>query len=230
MILGRGVTRAEKRFKSLTKLLIEKLKEAIVKGNLTPGEPLAETQLAASLKVGQVALREALRALEAEGYVTFRPDNQVVVSKPSREEIEDHYAIAGALEGLAARLAVERARPGEVERLRELHQALKEACQKRDMTRYFDAKNDFHRLIADIARNERLYRLIDQLRQELQKTRTLSLRLPQWLDYSMREHDQILDAFLKKNPELAAAAMARHLNNQMETLKNAGEAAKGAKP
>ncbi len=230
MILGRGVTRAEKRFKSLTKLLIEKLKEAIVKGKLTPGEPLAETQLAASLKVGQVALREALRALEAEGYVTFRPDNEVVVSKPSREEIEDHYAIAGALEGLAARLAVERARPGEVERLRELPHALQEAWQKRDLTRYFDAKNDFHRLIADIARNERLYRLIDQLRQELQKTRTLSLRLPQWLDYSMREHDQILDAFLKKNPELAAAAMARHLNNQMETLKNAGEAAKGAKP
>ena len=51
----------------------------------------------------------------------------------------------------------------------------------------------------------------------------------QRLDHSMREHDQILDAFVKKNPELAAAAMARHLNNQMEMLKNAGEAAKGAK-
>ena len=229
MILGRGVTRAQKRFKSLTKLLIEKLKEAIVNGKLVPGEVIAETQLAASLKVGPVALREALRGLESEGYVTFRPDNEVVVSKPSREEIEDHYAIAGALEGLAARLAVERARPGEVDRLRELHQALKEACQKRDTIRYFDAKNDFHRLIADIARNERLYRLIEQLHQELQKTRTLSLRLPQRLDYSMREHDQILDAFLKKNPELAATAMARHLNNQMETLKNASEAAKGAK-
>ncbi len=83
--------------------------------------------------------------------------------------------------------------------------------------------------IADIARNERLYRLLEQLRQELQKTRTLSLRLPQRLDYSMREHDQILDAFLKKNPELAASAMARHLNNQMEMLKNASEATKGAK-
>jgi DNA-binding FadR family transcriptional regulator len=45
----------------------------------------------------------------------------------------------------------------------------------------------------------------------------------------MREHDQILDAFLKKNPELAASAMARHLNNQMEMLKNASEATKGAK-
>lgn len=229
MILGRGARRAEKRFKSLTKLLIEKLKEAIVSGKLVPGEPLAEAQLAASLKVGPAALREALRALEVEGYVTFRPDNDVVVSKPSREEIEDYYTIAGALEGLAARLAVERARPAEIERLRELHQALKEACQKRDVLRYFDARNDFHRLIADIARNERLYRLLEQLRQELQKTRTLSLRLPQRLDYSMREHDQILDAFLKKNPELAAGAMARHLNNQMEMLKNASEATKGAK-
>jgi len=229
VILGRGARRAEKRFKSLTKLLIEKLKEAIVSGKLVPGEPLAEAQLAASLKVGPAALREALRALEVEGYVTFRPDNDVVVSKPSREEIEDYYTIAGALEGLAARLAVERARPAEIERLRELHQALKEACQKRDVLRYFDARNDFHRLIADIARNERLYRLLEQLRQELQKTRTLSLRLPQRLDYSMREHDQILDAFLKKNPELAADAMARHLNNQMEMLKNASEATKGAK-
>jgi DNA-binding GntR family transcriptional regulator len=228
LILGRRASRAEKRFKSLTKLLVEKLKEAIVEGKLAPGEPLAQAELAASLKVGPAALREALRKLESQGFVTFRPDNEVVVSKPSREEIEDHYAIAGALEGLAARLAVERAQPGEVERLRELHQALKEACQKRDVVRYFDARTEFHRLIADIARNERLYRLIEQLRQDLQKTRALSLRLPQRLDYSMREHDQILDAFVKKNPDLAAAAMTRHLNNQVEFLKS--EAVKGAKP
>ena len=227
MILGRSAARAEKKFKSLTNLLIAKLREAIVSGKLAPGEHLAETSLATSLKVGPVAVREALRALEAEGYVTFRPDNQVVVSKPSREEIEDHFAIAGALEGLAARLAVGRARSEEIERLRELHHALKEACRKRDPIRYFDARNDFHRLIAEIARNERLYRLVEQLRQELQKTRILSLRQPQRLDYSMRDHDQIMDAFLKKNPELAAGAMVRHLNKQMETLIDASETNKG---
>jgi DNA-binding GntR family transcriptional regulator len=229
VILGRGTNRAEKRFKSLTKLLIEKLRESIVAGQFAPGEPLAEAELAASLKVGPAALREALRALEAEGYVTFRSYHEVIVSKPSREEIEDYYAIAGALEGLAARLAVERAQPAEIERLRELHRALKEACQKRDLVRYFDARNEFHRLIADIARNERLYRLLEQLRQELQKTRALSMRLPQRLDYSMREHDQILDAFIKKNPDLAAAAVSRHLNNQMEILKSASEPGKGGK-
>ena len=227
MILGRGANRAEKRFKSLTKLLFEKLKEAIVAGNFAPGERLFEAKLAASLKVGQVVIREALRALEAEGYVTFRPDNEVIVSKPTRDEIEDYYAISGALEGLAARLAIERASPEEVEHLRELHKTLKEACQKRELSRYFDANNRFHRFIAEIARNERLYRLVDQLRQDIQKTRILALRSPERLEYSMREHDQILDAFLKKNAELAESTMARHLKNQMKTLQKTLDSTKG---
>ena len=114
--------------------------------------------------------------------------------------------------------------------MRELHQAIKDAAHKRDLIRYFDANGNFHRLIAEIARNERLYRLIVQLRQEIRKTRILALQAPQRLDYSMREHDQILDAFLKKNPALAESTMVRHLNNQMETLRKALATAKGEKP
>ena len=220
-MIGGGASRAEKKFKSLTKLLTEKLREAIVGGKFAPGERLSEETLSVSLHVGRVALREALRSLETEGYVTFLPNNEVAVSKPTREDVQDYYTIASVLEGLAARLAVENAQPEEIAHLRELHQLLKEASQKRDLRRYFDANSSFHRFIAEIARNERLYRLIDQLRQEIQKTRILSLHLPQRLDYSMREHDQIMDAFLKKNPQLAESTMVRHLNNQMETLRKA---------
>jgi DNA-binding GntR family transcriptional regulator len=227
VILGRGASRAEKRFKSLIKLLTEKLKEAIITGKLAPGERIAESALAASLKVGPVALRESLRQLEADGFVTIQPHNQILVSMPNRDEIEDYYTIAGVLEGLAARLAVERAEPEEISRLRDLHQSLKEACHMRDLIRYFDANTAFHRFIAEIARNERLYRLIDQSRQEMRKTRILTLRVPHRLDHSMREHDQIMDAFLKKNSALAESTMVRHLNNQMETLRKALDSAKG---
>lgn len=223
-MIGGGATRAEKKFKSLTKLLTEKLRQAIVSGKFTPGDRLSEEKLSASLHVGRVALREALRSLETEGYVTFLANNEVAVSKPTREDVQDYYTIASVLEGLAARLAVENAQPEEIAHLRELHQLLKQACQKRDLARYFDANSNFHRFIAEIARNERLYRLIDQLRQEIQKTRILSLHLPQRLDYSMREHDQILDAFLKKNPQLAESTMVRHLSNQMATLRQALDA------
>jgi DNA-binding GntR family transcriptional regulator len=215
----RSPSRTERRFKSLTKLLTEELKTAIITGKLAPGERLSEEKLASSLNVGRVPLREALRRLEAEGYVTFLSNQELTVSKPTMEELEDYYTIASVLEGLAARLAVERAQPEELSRLRELHQLLKEAYQKRDPSRYYEVNSTFHHFIAEIARNERLYGLVRQMRQEIRKTRILSLHLPHRLDYSMREHDQILDAFLKRNAELAEATMVKHLKNQMEALK-----------
>jgi DNA-binding GntR family transcriptional regulator len=211
-------SRAEKQFRSLIKLLRENLKDAILEGKLPPGERISEEKIAASLKVSRVPLREALRRLEAEGYVHFLSNDAVIVSKPTADEVQDYYTIASVLEGLATRLAVERARPEEISRLRELHRLLKEAYQKKDPASYFEANRNFHRFIAEVAGSERLYRMIDQMRQEIQKTRILSLHVPQRLDYSMREHDQILDAFLKRNPDLAEATVIRHLKNQMEAI------------
>lgn len=220
-MIGRGEERAEKRFRSLTRLIADQLKEAISSGKINPGEKLSESDLMASVGVGRVPLREALRSLEAEGYVTFLSKDHVVVSKPTVEEIEDYYTIASVLEGLAARLAVEHARPEEIERLRELHQHLRQTAKSRDAAAYFEANSRFHRFIAELAGNERLYRMIDQMRQEMRKTRILALHLPQRVDYSMREHDQIVDAFLRRNPELAEAAVIKHLQHHMEALKQA---------
>lgn len=217
-MIRRSPRRIEKRFKSLRRLLAEELREAIVAGKLGAGERLSEEKLAASLKVGRVPLREALRRLEAEGYITFLSNSEIMVSKPTVEDVQDYYSIASALEGLAARLAVERAQPEEISRLRELHQLLREAYKEKDPARYFEANSGFHRFIAEMARNERLHRLIDEMRHEIQKTRILTLHLPQRFDYSMREHDQILDAFLKRNAELAETTVVRHLQNQMEAL------------
>jgi len=95
------------------------------------------------------------------------------------------------------------------------------------LVHYFDANNRFHRFIAEIARNERLYRLLDQLRQDIQKTRILALRSPQRVDYSMREHDQILDAFLKRNAELAESTVLKHLTNQMTAIRQMLQSAEG---
>jgi len=212
-------SRAEKKFRSITKLIAENLRKGILTGKLTPGERFSEEKLAASLKVSLVPLRDALRRLEAEGYVTFKSHDEIAISKPTLDEIEDYYSIASVLEGLAARLAVERGSAEEIARLRELHQILKKAYQDKDLVRYFDANTKFHSYIAEMARNERLHRLIRQMRHEIQKTRILTLHLPNRPDYSMREHDQILDAFLKKNPELAESLVLSHMNNQMKTIK-----------
>lgn len=214
-----GASRAEKKFRSSVEDAAGEIRKAILQGKILPGEQLLEEKLVASLRAGRVVLREALRALEAQGYVTFLPNNQVIASNPSRDDMHDYYMIAGVLEGLAARLAVERAQPDEIARLRELHQLLREACHKGDVLQYFDANSNFHRFIAELSHNERLYQLIEELRREIQKTRLLSLHMPQRLDYSMREHDQIMDAFLKKNPQLAESMMVQHLTNHLKALR-----------
>ena len=216
-----GANRAEKKYRASVEDAAGEIRKAILQGKILPGEQLLEEKLMVSLRAGRVVLREALRALEDQGYVTFLPNNQVVASNPSRDDVHDYYTIAGALEGLAARLAVERAQPDEIARLRELHQLLKEACHKADVLQYFDANSNFHRFIAELSHNERLYQLIEELRREIQKTRLLSLHMPQRLDYSMREHDQIMDAFLKKNPQLAESMMVQHLTNHLKALRKA---------
>jgi DNA-binding GntR family transcriptional regulator len=226
-MIGGGASRAEKRFNASVKLAAEKLQAAITSGQIVPGERLLEARLATLLKAEPVALREALHNLETEGYVTFSDNDESFVSKPAPAEIEDYYTIAGVLEGLAVRRAVPRAGPEEIERLRALHQLLRDAGQKRDLDRYFDANRSFHRFIAGLARSPRLYRMIEALRGEIQKTRVIALGAPQRLDYSMREHDQILDAFLKRNPELGESTMVRHMNNHKDTLLRAFEATKG---
>src|SRR2546427_5837817 len=134
-MMMRRPSRVEKRFRSLTRLLAEELKTAIITGKLAPGERLSEEKLASSLKVGRVPLREALRRLEAEGYFTILSNNEVAVSKPTMEELQDYATIARVLEGLASRLAQEWAQPEKMPRLRVLHQLLREAFKDRHVTR-----------------------------------------------------------------------------------------------
>ncbi|MEX0803449.1 MAG: GntR family transcriptional regulator [Candidatus Binatia bacterium] len=212
-------SRSEKQFRSITKLIAEELRGAIVAGKIAPGERLTEDQLTGSLKVGRVPLRDALRRLEAEGYIMAVSHGQFMVSKPTLEDAEDYYSIAGALEGLAARLAVERGSAEEISRLSDLHQLLKLAYREKNLEQYFEANRQFHRFIAQMSRNDRLYQLISEMRREIRKTRLLALQLPQRTDYSMREHNQILDAFLKRNPDLAESTVLKHLANQLTAIK-----------
>ena len=91
--------------KSLSKIVVDKVKESILKGSLKPGEKLIETQLTNSLGVSSTPLREAFRELAAEGYITIYPHKGAFVTKITKEEIKDLYMITSVLEGLATRLA-----------------------------------------------------------------------------------------------------------------------------
>jgi DNA-binding GntR family transcriptional regulator len=95
------VARVErKKIQVFDQALDREAQEAIITGKFTPGERLSEETLSASLHVGRWRCGK-LRSLETEGYVTFLPNNEVAVSKPTREDVQDYHTIASVLEGLA---------------------------------------------------------------------------------------------------------------------------------
>nr|WP_254896839.1 GntR family transcriptional regulator [Amycolatopsis sp. Hca4] len=95
----------------------EELRERILTGRLRPGDRLVERELAEDLGVSRVPVREAIRSLEAEGFLVVQSPRRVVVRQLARVDVEELFDVREALEGLAAGLAASRASAAELKRL-----------------------------------------------------------------------------------------------------------------
>src|SRR2546423_13163446 len=92
---------------SLQEKVYDHLKQAILAGEIEPGERLLETRLAQSLGVSRIPVREAIRKLEREGLIVVFPRRGVYASSLSPRDVDEVYAVRAVLEGLAARLPAE---------------------------------------------------------------------------------------------------------------------------
>ena len=201
--------------KSLSKMASDQIKDAILNGTLQPGDKLVETSLTESMGVSRTPLREAFRELAAEGYITVVPYKGAHVSRLSEDEVLDIYAITSVLEGLAARLAAPNLRQGRAsEALRRFFQQLKRRHERGEVDAYWAANRDFHRHITGACGNSRLQALIGNLRQQIMKTRVVTLHAPDRLDGSMAEHEEILRAILEGDGRAAERLVIRHLETQ----------------
>lgn len=203
--------------KSLSRMVAEEIKEAIMKGLLQAGDKLVETSLTESLGVSRTPLREAFRELAAEGYITVIPHKGAYVSSLTEEEVLDIYAITSVLEGLATRFAAQNLK-GDSDRrkLQALYDELKAQNEKGDVDAYWAANRNFHQFIAERAANQRLLNLIENLRRQILKTRVISMRYPERLEGSMAEHEEILGAILAGEGRKAESLVIGHLEKQRE--------------
>lgn len=207
--------------KSLSRMVAEEIKEAIMKGVLQPGDKLVETSLTQSLGVSRTPLREAFRELAAEGYITVIPHKGAYVSALTEEEVLDIYAISSVLEGLATRLATQNLQAEENrEKLMTLFDELKTQNEKGNVDAYWAANRNFHHFIAEASENQRLLNLIENLRRQILKTRVISMRYPGRVEDSMAEHEEILAAILDGEGRKAEALVIEHLEKQRQFVLN----------
>lgn len=201
--------------KSLSQVVAEEVKDAILKGVFQPGDKLVETNLTQSLGVSRTPLREAFRELAAEGYITVIPHKGAFVSRITKEEAHDLYIITSVLEGLATRLATPHLREGKArEEFLALYEDLKAQLERREVDAYWAANRSFHQFIADTSGNDRLQGMIDKLRRQILKTRVITLNYPGRLDESMAEHEEILQAILAGDSREAERLVIDHLEKQ----------------
>jgi DNA-binding GntR family transcriptional regulator len=146
---------------SLRKQLTEHLFEAILHGDLHPGERIVEGKLAKELGVGQSTLREALQELEHRGLCTKNENRGTFVTKLTTKDVEGIYAVRLELEPLAAVLAHQRLSAEHAAKLARSLERMGSAREHRDLTEMLKSDLAFHQLIWKLSDNSTLERALN---------------------------------------------------------------------
>ncbi|HPU78479.1 MAG TPA: GntR family transcriptional regulator [Thermosynergistes sp.] len=200
-------------YKNAREAAFEKIKEAIIKGHFKPGEKLVEQTLAQEMGVSRTPVREAIRRLEAEGFVVSIPRKGVVVSRADKEEIVQLYSIRAELEGLAARWAIENADEDDMRKLDEAISRMEETAASGDLDGVVQSNALFHDAIAQASKSRILCTLLKTLQDNIQRFRFQSLHLPGRPVAALAEHKEIVAAIKEKKAEEADRLLKEHLQN-----------------
>jgi DNA-binding GntR family transcriptional regulator len=186
--------------------------EAILKGELKPGDRVVESSLARQLGVSQAPVREAIRDLVMMGFLDTIAYKGTSVRSFSPEDLWEIYTVRAALESLAARLAAARLTKADVETLEEILAEMVEAGRNEDLEGMTRLNNRFHETILHIAGNRVLIQLWENLRFGFWTIVTAKMSSFD-LEHLAIRHEELLDALKSRDPEKASHAMQHHIED-----------------
>jgi DNA-binding GntR family transcriptional regulator len=214
-------------YKPLRELVFESLREAILSQQLEPGERMMEIQLAEEMGVSRTPVREAIRKLELEGLVVMIPRKGAYVAGLSLKDVAEVFEIRRVLEGLAAELAVDRITDDELENLERYLVKIAEDIERSDLNKVVETDTDFHTLLYQASRNQRLAQIINNLREQIQRFRATSLSHPGRMKEALEEHRKIVEAISSRDSETARRLAQEHIenaeNSMMDMIHNDGK-------
>lgn len=200
-----------------TEVVHDRLREAILRGQLDPRMPISQVQLAARLGVSRTPLREALRMLQREGLIDSAPNRRVRVAELSMTDLEQVYASRVLVEALAVRLTVPRYTPEDLAELRVALSALNRLSEGRDIDAWEAAHRRYHELLRRYA-GERIERLARDLSDHSERYRRVYMAAPLAWPEAVREHAAIVAACESGDGQAASVRLVRHLARTALTL------------
>ncbi len=195
------------------------LRNAILRGDLKPGERLMEMHLANKLGVSRTPIREAIRMLEKEGLAVTIPRKGAQVARMSEKDLQDVLEIRDALDELSVSRACEYMTDETLEELTKAMHDFELSTKSGDLRKIAEADEKFHSVIYHAANNPKLESIVQNLREQMYRYRYEYIKDETIYPQLIAEHAEILKGLKEKNKDSVRDTMHIHLENQIEAVR-----------
>lgn len=185
----------------------------IIKGEYKPGQRLKEEEISMRLDISRPPIREAFKALEAEGLVVRKPRRGVFVTEMTEKDVWEAYTLKATLYEMATELAMEIISEDEIKELESIVQEMEDCVKSEavDLIRYQEHHHDFHDKIILISGNDRLRKISLSIHNQISRFSYKSLQNRDHLNSSVRYHRKIMNALKERDKLLACKLMKEHV-------------------
>ncbi len=189
---------------------------SILSGELTPGMRVPAEAVAEALGISRMPVRDALRRLEGDGAVMIFTNRGASVAEFTRDEVIQLIEMRAALEGLAARVALEHIGKAELEELEQLKQRMERVSD--DLARWMSAHDDFHNYLTALSRRRLLMQQTERMRIMLRPYYRLYYADTRELEIFGLEHRKIIDALRKGDPDRVENIVRLHAMKNVQKV------------
>jgi DNA-binding GntR family transcriptional regulator len=198
---------------NLAEVVTRNIRRDVIAGRFRQGQRIPELHLAELYGVSRNPVREAIRRLEAEGFVTISPNRGATVAILDLAEANDLLETRLAIESLVVRQAAWRCTSEDVEALRAIIAKGKRAVRSREFRTLAELNTRFHARLAQASDNMIAQGLVDQLRDKTTWVYSTKVTNNKRASTSWKEHADLVEALEKHDPEQAVLTLQRHIMN-----------------
>jgi DNA-binding GntR family transcriptional regulator len=202
----------------IREIVFERLRKAIIDGNLKEGDRLIETVVAENMGVSRTPVREAFRKLELEGLAENLPRKGSVVKGISKKDVTEIYDIREMLEGLGVRLACAKISKKQIDDLQDIIVKMEKCIADNNRAEYWRLHGEFNDIILNASANQRLIDQMKQIYEYLEKLRSSIMLMDKRRYQALEEHKAIVKAFQEKDEMLAEKVGREHVVNAKRFL------------
>ncbi len=202
----------------LRDMVYHKIRQAILVGDLQPGERLMEIHLAEKLDVSRTPVREAIHKLEQEGLVIMTPRKGAEVAQITEQGLRDVLEVRRGLDAMSIELACERITQEDKKELIKAREAFEEAIKGGDIRELARTDVAFHDIIVRSTGNQRLIEVVTQMAEQMYRYRFGYLKDTSSYDKLVEEHRRMCEYIADGKRQEAAKVAREHIDNQEKSI------------